>query len=60
MPTDGYLSPAASLAEAERELAESLARDPLRIGEHPSTKGLRPDANSFDDRTYLRFTPATP
>ena len=60
MATDGYLSPTASLAEAEQELAESLARDPLRIGEQPSTKGLRPGANSFDDRTYLRFTPGTP
>ncbi|SEF34280.1 hypothetical protein SAMN05421837_107302 [Amycolatopsis pretoriensis] len=52
--TDGYPEPAPTLAEAERLLAERLARDPLMIEDPPETKGLRPAANSFDDRAYLR------
>ncbi|MFI5586930.1 hypothetical protein ACIA5G_17930 [Amycolatopsis sp. NPDC051758] len=52
--TDGYPEPAATLAEAERLLAERLARDPLMIEDPPETKGVRPAANSFDDRAYLR------
>lgn len=55
LATDGYLSPAAALAEAEAELRDSLAEDPLRIGDHPATKGVRPGAASFDDRAYLRL-----
>jgi hypothetical protein len=51
--TDGYPEPAPTLAEAERLLAERLARDPLML-EPPETKGKRPAANSFDDRAYLR------
>lgn len=55
MASDGYLSAAERLAQAEQELAASLCVDPLRIGAHPSTKGLAPGATSFDDRTYLRL-----
>lgn len=51
--TDGYPEPAPTLAEAERLLAARLARDPLML-DPPETKGLRPAANSFDDRAYLR------
>ena len=32
----------------------ALARDPLMIDSPPQTKGVAPDANSFDDRLYLR------
>jgi hypothetical protein len=55
LSTDGYLSPAATLAEAEDELRESLSNDPLRIGVHRSTKGMSSGAASFDDRAYLRL-----
>ncbi|MEA5364928.1 hypothetical protein VA596_35715 [Amycolatopsis sp., V23-08] len=51
--TDGYPSPAPTLAASERLLAERLARDPLML-DPPETKGKRPAANSFDDRAYLR------
>ncbi|WP_328442556.1 hypothetical protein [Amycolatopsis sp. NBC_00438] len=51
--TDGYPEPAPTLAEAERLLAQRLARDPLML-DPPETKGKRPAANSFDDRAYLR------
>ncbi|WP_439378319.1 hypothetical protein [Amycolatopsis lexingtonensis] len=58
LATDGYPEAAATLAEAERLLAERLARDPLMIEEPPETKGLRPGADSFDDRAYLRLSSA--
>ncbi|WP_424534368.1 hypothetical protein ACOZ38_29250 [Sphaerisporangium viridialbum] len=54
LASDGYLSAAEHLAQAEQELGASLRADPLRIGAHPSTKGLAPGATSFDDRTYIR------
>jgi glycerophosphoryl diester phosphodiesterase len=53
--SDGYLSPAATLAEAEAELARELAADPLQMGVSPSTKGLAAGQRSFDDRSYLRL-----
>ncbi|MCR9129746.1 MAG: hypothetical protein NXI12_09500 [Alphaproteobacteria bacterium] len=55
LATDGYLSPAATLAAAETELKDSLAEDPLRIRNHAATKGVRPGSTSFDDRAYLRL-----
>ncbi|MFD7919658.1 GNAT family N-acetyltransferase [Streptomyces sp. NPDC059740] len=55
LATDGFLSPAATLVAAEAELREALAQDSLRIGVNPGTKGLRPGADSFDDRTYARM-----
>ncbi|MFK0230813.1 hypothetical protein ACIQUL_34135 [Streptomyces sp. NPDC090303] len=56
LASDGYLSPVPSLSEAEDALASSLAEDPLRVGDHPATKGVLPGEASFDDRTYLRLT----
>jgi hypothetical protein len=56
LTTDGYPSPAPTLKEAEAELADLLAHDPLRIDKaHPGTKGRRPGNASFDDRAYLRL-----
>ena len=56
LATDGYPSPAPTLAQAEHELAEVLARDPLRIDTSaPGTKGRRPGQASFDDRAYVRL-----
>jgi hypothetical protein len=52
--SDGYLGPAATLAEAEQRLEDDLMRDPLRIGEFATTKAVGPDAVSFDDRAYIR------
>lgn len=62
LATDGYLVPAPTLQQAEDHLRQSLTHDPLRVGEFPSTKGVRPGATSFDDRTYLRLdiTPNQP
>lgn len=55
MVSDGFLSPASSLASAERELSEVRRTDPLMIGE---VRGLRPfpsGSGSFDDRSYVRI-----
>lgn len=54
LASDGYLSAASTLKEAEADLAASLTSDPLRIGEHASTKAVGPGASSYDDRTYIR------
>ncbi|KPI02953.1 hypothetical protein OK074_5103 [Actinobacteria bacterium OK074] len=54
LASDGYVWAAPTLREAEANLAASLASDPLRIGEHASTKAVSPGASSYDDRTYIR------
>ncbi|MFF9601737.1 hypothetical protein ACF1GY_05585 [Streptomyces sp. NPDC014684] len=54
MVTDGYLSAAPTLQAAEAELRLSLVADPLRIKAHRATKAVRPGAESFDDRSYVR------
>jgi hypothetical protein len=43
------------MTAAEDELRDAIAEDPRRIGEYPGTKGIKPDASSFDDRTYVRM-----
>jgi hypothetical protein len=53
--SDGYPLAAATLAEAEAYLHESLAEDPLRIGRHPEVRGVAEGHVSYDDRAYLRF-----
>ncbi|MFC1418702.1 hypothetical protein [Streptacidiphilus cavernicola] len=55
LATDGYLSAAPALDAAESALALSLSEDPLRMTTHPGTKGVKPGASSFDDRTYIRL-----
>ncbi|MGW2080591.1 hypothetical protein ACWCOW_27255 [Streptomyces sp. NPDC001939] len=55
LASDGYLTPARTLAAAEADLADSLRQDPLRIGQQPATKGIKPGSRSFDDRTYVRL-----
>ncbi|WP_405749409.1 GNAT family N-acetyltransferase [Streptomyces sp. NBC_01411] len=53
--SDGYLSAAPTLEAAEDALALSLAEDPLRMTTNSGTKGVKPGAQSFDDRTYIRL-----
>lgn len=53
--TDGYTRPAPTLAEAENELAQVLAEDPLLIRLHYGFRPVSKSAVSFDDRAYLRF-----
>ena len=56
LASDGYpvLEPTLELTEAA--LWRELDRDPLRIGEHPTTKGVGSGQDSFDDRAYLRIS----
>lgn len=55
LASDGYPRVFGTLMETEAYLKADIKRDPLRIGRHPSTKGVAPDATSFDDRAYLRL-----
>lgn len=54
--TDGYPALLPTLEATEEALAAGLEADPLCEADLRSTKGLRPDQVSFDDRAYLRFT----
>ena len=53
LATDGYPVLAQSWEETERLLAADLEADPLRIGRHAGTKAVLPDAETFDDRTFV-------
>ena len=57
--SDGYPMVCATLEESERVLKELLSEDPLLIGNNKlnfmSTKGCKPDEESFDDRAWVRI-----
>lgn len=53
--TDGYPALQPTLELSEKYLRSDLERDPLRIGTHATTKGVRPGHQSFDDRAYARL-----
>ena len=55
LSSDGYPKLCATLQESEEYLQRSLAQDPMRINDHPSTKGVAPGAVSYDDRSYLKL-----
>ena len=55
LASDGYPTLPSTLAKAEEELAENLAKDPSCTGLLRGTKGLEPGQNSFDDRTWVRI-----
>ena len=54
--SDGYPFLAKTLEESERLLDEQRRKDPLNIGEFKATKAFVEGFNSFDDRSYIRFT----
>lgn len=54
--SDGYPYLCSTLAESERKLEEQRLRDPLNIDTFKATKAFINGNNSFDDRTYVRFT----
>lgn len=56
LATDGYPFLKPTLEESETMLAQQLVQDPLNITAYKATKGLIKGNNSFDDRTYIRFT----
>jgi hypothetical protein len=53
--SDGYPRILMSLDENEQYLDQDLLDDPLRIGKHRTTKGVRPGHVSFDDRAFVRL-----
>jgi glycerophosphoryl diester phosphodiesterase len=56
LASDGYPFLCPTLAESEARLDEQRRNDPLNIGDFKATKGFTPGNNSFDDRTYIRFS----
>lgn len=54
LTSDGYPEPAMTLALSEENLRTRISRDPLMIGPPPTTKGVIPGNESFDDRSYVR------
>ena len=56
LASDGYPFLCPTLQESEERLEEQKRSDPLNIGRFKATKGFTPRNNSFDDRTYVRFT----
>ena len=54
--SDGYPFLCSTLAESEARLDEQRRNDPLNIGAFKATKGFTPGFNSFDDRSYIRFS----
>ena len=56
LASDGYPFLCPTLAESEARLDEQRRNDPLNIGEFKATKGFTPGFNSYDDRSYIRFS----
>lgn len=56
LASDGYPVLCDSLRETEAKLHELNQKDPLCIRENKQTKGILPSADSYDDRSYLRFS----
>lgn len=56
LASDGYPFLCSTLEQSEARLARQKETDPLNIGNFKATKGFSPGNNSFDDRTYVRFT----
>lgn len=54
--TDGYPRLYPTLKKSEDYLKSCLEKDPLFIRLNPMTKGWMEGTESFDDRTYIRFT----
>ena len=56
LASDGYPQLCDTLEETEDILRKTNNRDPLCVKENKQTKGILPMANSYDDRSYLRFS----
>jgi glycerophosphoryl diester phosphodiesterase len=56
LASDGYPFLAPTLAETEALLDAQRKNDPLNIGQFKATKAFVEGNNSFDDRSYIRFT----
>ena len=56
LASDGYPWLAPTLEETEALLDKQRQNDPLNVGEFKATKAFVKGNNSFDDRSYIRFT----
>lgn len=55
LASDGYPCLTDSFEETEEKLAKILEEDALCYKTNKSTKGIRTDCESFDDRTYVKI-----
>ncbi|WP_322906825.1 hypothetical protein [Paenibacillus campi] len=55
LASDGYPRIESTLAQTEAYLQAQLRHDPMCYKHYRSTKGMTPQSDSFDDRTYIRF-----
>ena len=55
LASDGYPKLFNTLSDSEKYLEYILKNDPLCIKLHKSTKGLKENLNSFDDRAYIKI-----
>jgi len=56
LASDGYPTLGNTLIETEKMLQQNNYKDPLCIFLNPQTKGIYFGANSFDDRSFIRFS----
>lgn len=54
--SDGYPEVLPTLGDTEESLRKTIAQDPLMYKIHPQVKGVRKGWQSYDDRSYIRFT----
>jgi len=54
--SDGYPFLCDTLEASEEKLLQQRKNDPLNIGDFKATKAFLKGNNSFDDRSYIRFT----
>lgn len=54
--SDGYPAVHATLHDTEEALRKAIAQDPLMYKIYPQVKGVRQGWQSYDDRSYIRFT----
>lgn len=54
--SDGYPEVLPTLHDTEEALRKTIAQDPLMYKIHPQVKAVRKGWQSYDDRSYIRFT----
>lgn len=54
--SDGYPEVLPTLAQTEESLRKAIAQDPLMYKIYPQVKGVRKGWQSYDDRSYIRFS----
>ncbi|MFC6348349.1 hypothetical protein [Vagococcus carniphilus] len=55
LASDGYPVLKNSLKESEKHLESIIELDPMMFHQYKSTKGIKPNQSSYDDRTYIKF-----